>query len=381
MKPALLVNCTMLNSPQIIGLGVYTHNLLKNMFATAGFAQTFDRIALIGDPDRLVKLFPTAAGDFDLIPLRTSHPVKRILELNQVVRRARKSGQVLYYSPTHHGVVVRGIRQVLTILDLFPLIFPSNYRQQHYYFRYYLPRVLRRSHRIIAISTNTSEDMKKYFPGVPPCEVVLLGLRNDLVKLKSIPVERLAGSPFFLFVGPNFKYKNADRLIEAFASIVSDERFAGHQLVFAGGRADYIDFLKELIDTKFQSISKRVHFLGYVASGELAWLYQHALATMITTLYEGFGLPALEAMYFGCPVIASDVASLPEVCGAAALMVDPYQVDQIAAAMKQVTVDDKLRKDLIARGHRNLTRFSWQKAAEQVGAVLKEVANQPANQA
>jgi glycosyltransferase involved in cell wall biosynthesis len=277
-------------------------------------------------------------------------------------------------------VVVRGIRQVLTILDLFPLIFPRNYRQQHYYFRYYLPRVLKRSQRIIAISTNTGEDMKKYFPGVPPCEVVLLGLRNDLVKLKSTPVESLVDKPFYLFVGPNFKYKNADRLIEAFASIVPDERFAGHQLVFTGGRSDYIDFLKNLIDTRFRSITNQVHFLGYVAASELAWLYQHARATTITTLYEGFGLPALEAMHFGCPVIASDVASLPEVCGDAALMVDPYQVDQIAAAMKQVTVDDELRRDLVARGHLNLTRFSWQKAAEQVGAVLKEVANQPAKQ-
>ena len=375
MTRTLLLNATILNQPEMIGLGIYAYSMFRELLTQPAVDWPFDRVALVGRRGRLEELLGdivTPSG-VEIIDLPVCRPVNRIVSLNRLVRRERRGGEMYFYSPTHHGVIVRTRGQVITVHDLFPLLFPRNYRRQYYYYRYYLPLIVRRSSAVITVSENTARDVRAFFSVATRCRTVYEGLRHDLTDITPDPVKPLVGRTFFLFVGPSYRHKNADRLLSAFASLAGDNRLRQYQLVFAGGRRDYLHYLKGWLESLPSEVAARVCFLGYVSRAELAWLYRQATATMVTSLYEGFGLPALEAMYFNCPVVASKVASLPEVCGDAALFVDPENVSEIADAMKRLVHDDQLRSRLAERGKENLGRFSWRHAADQVRAILHKL--------
>jgi glycosyltransferase involved in cell wall biosynthesis len=372
MATRLLINATMLNDPEIIGLGVYSYCMIRELLPKLAESDNFSEVRLIGDYERMQTHFGNQlrGGDFGVCDLRGRNPLSRLVGLHRAVARERRGGDTLLYSPTHHGVLFRTITQVITIHDLFPLLFPDNYRRQHYYFKYYLPRVLRRCQAVVTDSDNSARDIAEHYSPCPPVSSVSAGLRQDLEGVRPKVVSELEGLPFFLFVGPSFQHKNADRLIDAFAQLCDEPGFESHQLVFTGGRNRYLGYLKDYIAVRHRTAGDRIRFLGYVDREELAWLYDRAVANMITTLYEGFGLPALEAMHFGCPVVASRVASLPEVCGGAALFVDPADVGGIASSMRRISTDSALRSDLIDKGTANLKRFNWRTAAREVGDLL-----------
>jgi glycosyltransferase involved in cell wall biosynthesis len=167
-------------------------------------------------------------------------------------------------------------------------------------------------------------------------------------------------APFFLYVGSAYPYKNLARLIEAFALV--DGRY---RLVLAGDQEDFGAALKE-------RASERVVFTGPVSEPELAALYAGALAYAFVSLSEGFGLPGLEAMAAGVPVVAARAASLPEVYGDAALYCDPHDVGSIASALSEVAENEGLRAGLAALGRRKAAEFSWTRTAEQTLAVYCE---------
>jgi glycosyltransferase involved in cell wall biosynthesis len=374
MAAHLVINATMLNSGQLSGLGVYTQCLLSELLPRVYAGSDFDRVTLIGGADFLHRtLKAELVANAEIAHVRTSQPVKRLLQLNRLVRASKRQGNVLFYSTTHHGVITSGIRQVVTIHDLFARRYPYNYRQQYYYFRYYLPRVLRKTDHIVTVSSSTGHDLAKFYRDIPATTTIGEGMRPDLIDVKATSVASLEGQRFFLFVGPSYKYKNCDRLIDAFAVF---RRGSGTptKLVFAGGRASYVASLESHIMSSHSELAPDVHFLDYVEPGELVWLYQNAYALMITTLYEGFGLPALEAMALGCPVIASDRGSLPEVCGESAIYVDPENVDAIQQAMAAIVSDNSRRDDLIKRGRRRSEQFKWGRAAQSVYELLTGVA-------
>jgi len=375
VRRTLLLNATILNQPELIGLGVYAYSMFRELLTPPAVDWPYDRVALAGRRSRLEELLGDIVerSGVDIIDLATDRPVNRLVSLNRTVQRERRGGEVYFYSPTHHGVVVHTSGQVVTVPDLSPLLFPRNYRQQYYYYRYYLPRLLRLSTIVITLSDHTARDLTRFFPSVTRWKTIYAGLRHDLADVTPDPVKHLVGKPFFLFVGPSYRHKNADRLLSAFAALAGDDRLRPYQLVFAGGRRDYLHYLKGVTESLPAEVAAGVHFLGYVSRAELAWLYRQATATMVTSLYEGFGLPALEAMSFRCPVVASKVASLPEVCGDAALFVDPENVREIADAMKRLVYDDPLRSRLAERGAENLGRFSWRRAADEVRSILRKL--------
>jgi glycosyltransferase involved in cell wall biosynthesis len=370
----LLINATMLNDPELIGLGVYSFSLLSELLPMVADNDQFRRVVLVGDADRLRTLFAQHydAGRFEIRDLRARRPVARLIGLHRAVMQERRRGRLAVYSMSHHGVWLQHIDQIVTVHDLFPLLFPDNCRSQHYYFQYYLPRLLSRCRAVVTDSQNSAEDLAAFYPSCPPVRVIPAALRPDVEKAVARPVPGLSESPFFLFVGPSFAHKNAERIIAAFAEIAGEPDLRAHRLVFTGGRDPYLTYLRQLVSRQYQDVSDRIVFLEYVGPGELAWLYGHAVAVVIATLYEGFGLPALEAMYFGCPVIASQVASLPEVCGDAALFVDPTEVSDIASAMRRIAADRQLKSVLIEKGRTNVLRFNWRKAAHEVLELLTE---------
>ena len=173
---------------------------------------------------------------------------------------------------------------------------------------------------------------------------------------------------YVLYVGTLQPRKNLARVIEAFARAAAAPAFAGLQLVLAGKKGWLYDDLFAQVER--MGLAGRVLFPGYIEDADLPALLSGATAFVFPSLYEGFGIPVLEAGACGVPVITSNTSSLPEVAGDAALLVDPHDVDAIAEAMNRLVTDAALRTELSRRGLANVQRFSWEKcAAGDVGGV------------
>jgi glycosyltransferase involved in cell wall biosynthesis len=226
----------------------------------------------------------------------------------------------------------------------------------------------RRAKRLIAVSEHTRDTVVRRL-GVDPERVAITYEAADppgsVEPDRSVLERHGLGTPFFLYVGSAYPYKNLGRLLEAFALLGGD-----HRLVLAGDHEDFAPDLGERTATL--GLGERVVFPGPASDAELAALYGAALAYAFVSLSEGFGLPGLEAMQAGVPVVAADAGSLPEVYGDAAHYCDPLDVDSIASGLADVATDEELRARLVARGRRRAAQFSWTRTAEQTLAVYSE---------
>jgi glycosyltransferase involved in cell wall biosynthesis len=275
-------------------------------------------------------------------------------------RRLKRDNISLFYSPVPEGMLYPYCPQVITIHDLLPIRFPETYPRVKYYFRYILPKLIAASQAIIAVSEYTKQEIETYFVNCDrPIYVVPQGYRSDI--FKQLPAEvgdsvcqKYRLDRFILCVGETRSYKNIRRLIEAFSKV----QLSGVELAIVG-QLNKLD--KALLDFPQQlRIGDRVKFLGYVSDADLAALYNAAKAFIFPSLYEGFGIPPLEAMACGCPVVASRVASIPEVCGCAAYYIDPESVDSLADGIYQVLNNKKIENYLKNEGLERAQKFRSQ---------------------
>lgn len=264
---------------------------------------------------------------------------------------------------------------VVTIHDLGYHRFP----QTHSHFqRYYLPWSTRWSagaaSHLIAVSQTTATDLQHYY-NTPTAKITVV---HEAISWQQITwAEHLVRTryalpaTYALYVGTLQPRKNLARLIGAYHQLLQRQPLSW-DLVLAGAEGWSSRALHQLVaDLR---LSKRVHFPGYVADEALSVLYYGARFFCFPSLFEGFGLPVLEAQVHGVPVMSSNNSALPEIAGDAALLVDPTDVDAIADAMLQLSKDETLRQRLIAAGYENVKRFSWEKAAQETLAVLLRVA-------
>lgn len=232
----------------------------------------------------------------------------------------------------------------------------------------------RASRVVIADSVATREDLVRFYR-VPAdkIRVAYPGLRPDVRPMRD---EAVLGAtlrrygvepPYVLYVGTLQPRKNLTRLIEAFARVPPP-----HKLVLAGQKGWLYDAILRRADEL--GIGDRVLFPGYVYDEDLPALMSGAALFAFPSLYEGFGLPILEAMACGVPVVCSNTGSLPEVAGDAALMVPPTDTEALAAAMNRILADDGLRAELARRGVERARLFTWRRCAEQVLKALEEAA-------
>jgi glycosyltransferase involved in cell wall biosynthesis len=175
----------------------------------------------------------------------------------------------------------------------------------------------------------------------------------------------VTGFPYFLCVSNRKAHKNEPRILEAFAKAKLDPSV---HLLFTGKPNEQLLSLGKQLQ-----IDKRIVFMGRVPEEDLPGLYRGALALVFPTLYEGFGLPVIESMACGTPVITSNTTSLPEVAGDAAIMVDPLSVEQIAAGIEKLYSDPKFRELLIQRGIKQAKKFSWDTVVKNVKDVISEL--------
>jgi len=308
----------------------------------------------------------------------------------------------LFYSPVPEGMLAPVCPQIVTVHDLLPLKFPEVYPRVKYYFRWILPRLLRASRAIVVPSENTRRDVLRRWPTLrTPCQVLPVSYRADLF----FPIELVdrAGStnsanssnpassidpahpahpahpaadsdpaPYLLCVGETRPYKNIRRAIEAFARIVASGQRPRLTLAIVG-QLNRLDPAIAQLPTQL-GIADRVRFLGYVSDRDLADLYRRAAAFIFPSLYEGFGIPPLEAMACGCPTIVSRAASMPEVCGTAAHYIDPHSIEDIATGIARITGDRDYAQTLRSRGLDRVATFQPEHFRRGLRAIVEAAA-------
>jgi alpha-1,3-rhamnosyl/mannosyltransferase len=279
-----------------------------------------------------------------------------------------------------------GVPTILTIYDLIPLLFPEHSTARvRLLFRLTMTLALRTARVVLAISDATRRDFLAHFR-LPLERIVTVSLAADPVfapmdirgQGSGIRSQRSGVSqryglpePYVLYLGSNKPHKNLVRLIEAWRIVMSSFELPASSLIVAGAWDARCPEAKQRADEL--ALGKKVRFLGPVPEADLSALYGAAELFVFPSLYEGFGLPVLEAMACGVPVVCSNVSSLPEVAGDAALLVDPLDADALAGAIGRALSDDALRAGLRQRGLAQAGRFSWERTAAETLAVYRRV--------
>ena len=236
---------------------------------------------------------------------------------------------------------------------------------------------IRRSSRILTISEFSKGELMELLD-VPEEKISVVYTAPSLPP-KSADFEECARKwgikcPYLLYVGTIEPRKNLVRLLRAFDLLKSREKIP-HQLVLAGGRGWRDGEIMETAQTIQHA--QDVIFTGYVSAEEKNALYQNAAAFVFPSLYEGFGIPPLEAMALGCPVVCADAASLPEAVGDGAELVDPLEEESIAAGLLRVLSDREYAAELVKRGRRHAEKFTWGESAEKLTQICKEILEVP----
>jgi len=222
---------------------------------------------------------------------------------------------------------------------------------------------------IVAVSHATKESVVRHFRISPEKVHVIY---NGFIALSDTPQEMKTPPRFFLFAGVLKERKNVAGVIRAFALFTKNN--ATHELLIAGKQSGaYAESLQQL--ARELGVGNRVHFLGYVTDAELAYLYSRAEALVFPSFIEGFGMPVLEAMHAGLPVITSNSGALAEVAGDAALLVDPTHPEDIAEAMSRIASDVELKGELKGKGRTRSAQFSWGETAKGLIEVIRSIGN------
>ncbi len=272
----------------------------------------------------------------------------------------------LIYSPIPEAPLYSNSRYIVMAHDIIPLRFPRRTSPLTNYFRYVVPQVLHQAEHIICNSQATAQDLITYY-GVAAHKVtpILLGYdaTNFYPREKSAPSQ----TPYFLYLGRQDPYKNLEGLIKAFANIPDQD----YHLAIAGSTDPrFTPKLKQ--QAQELGVASRVQWLNYLSYQELPVVISNAVALVLPTFWEGFGLPVLEAMACGIPVITSNLASLPEITGYAAILINPYDITAITSAMVTITQDSDMRSQLSQLGIKQAQKFSWAKTGTKTKEVLQQ---------
>jgi len=253
--------------------------------------------------------------------------------------------------------------QVITIHDVAFIVNPGWFNKKFVlFYKFLIPRIAKKSKAIFTVSNFSKQEIIKYI------KIEAEKIKVVYNSVSCFPIERQVENKYgryILFVGSIDKRKNISALIEAFNNVKDIDL----KLLIAGDVSSVFNN-KENINLKN---NERVSFLGRVNDAELSSLYANALMFIYPSLYEGFGLPPLEAMYYNCPAIVSDIGSLIEICNDATLYVDPYNPEDIARKIELLANDEFLRNELIKKGKQNIEKYSWEKSATIIANTIEHL--------
>lgn len=362
-----------------------------------GARETGNETYALGLIRGLLNLPFEARADLDL-RLLTAHPERLVSRLGPehrtLIRRVRPESvlRIPFSMPlqtlregidllhvTYVAPPIGACPYVPTVHDIsyefFPQFFPPHVR---WMLRTLVPLTMRRAPRIITVSEHARREIAARYR--LPLERIVVTYEaaderyspvTDVDQLAAMRARYGLGARYLLALGNLQPRKNLARLVEAYADLRRHNRLIGVQLVLAG-KAQWRE--SELFGVVARNgLIEDVLFPGYIDDADLPALYSGAEAFVYPSIYEGFGLPPLEAMACGTPVVCSNAASLPEVVGDAALMIEPHSTVALAEALLQVTENPGCRADLVSRGRRRVAKFTWRSCAEQTLAVYRSV--------
>ncbi|RME35317.1 MAG: glycosyltransferase family 1 protein [Thermoflexia bacterium] len=287
-------------------------------------------------------------------------------------------GVDLFHATEHLLPRLSSVRTVFTLHDLIFLFYPETHKPLNRWFlTLMMPRFLRAADAVIAVSECTKRDAVRAY-GIPEEKITVIyeGVSPRFrpaspEAIQAVRAKYRLPERFILYVGTIEPRKNLTALLEAYAALQSRNTQHAARLVIVGKKGWlYGGFFRRLREL---GLEERVHFTGYVPDGDLPAIYSAADLFVFPSLYEGFGLPVLEAMACGVPVVCSNTSSLPEVAGDAALLADPTDIRALVAAMERALTDEALRASLRARGLERARQFTWEEAAKRTVEVYHQV--------
>ena len=369
------INLLWLVPGEVGGSEEYTVRLLDAV-GQGGFEE-FEIVLYVNR--RFVDAHPHLVARFTtrVAPMSGSSRALRVLaESTWLAVRARRDGCTV----VHHGggtmPMVRTVPGIVTIHDLQPMANPERFGViKRSYIRTVVPRSLRRAKRVLCLSEFVAGDVvtrvgvDRDLIRIVPCGVDDPGAVFDAQRSADLLTELgLQGRPFILYPAITYPHKNHASLVAAFAKIAADHHEV--RLVLTGGVGPSEGLVESTIAA--YGLTDKVVRTGRIPETDLDLLYRSATAMAFPSLYEGFGVPCLEAMARGCPVIASDVGGLPEVLGDAGVFVGPLDVAGLAAALESVLDDPFARSLLVRRGFERAKLFRWPASARSLLAVYRE---------
>lgn len=363
----IAVNTRLLLKDKLEGIGVFANESLKRMVAAHPehefyfiFDRNYDERFVFADNVKPVMTFPP-----------TRHPYLWYIYFEYSIPYVlRKLNPDLFLSPDGWLSLRTDVPQVAVIHDLnfehqTDFLKPT---YQKYYVKYF-PRFARKAARLATVSEFSRRDIHELY-GIPEdrIDVVYNGSSEQFAPLsaegRAAVREKVShGCDYFLFVSAIHKRKNLANILRAFDSF-KEHADSGMKFLVVGERAGMQDDVAAVLDGMRHAAD--VRFLGHLSTPDLAAAMASATALVYASFFEGFGIPILEAFAAETAVITSNVTSMPEVAGDAALLVDPASVEQIADAMRAIAADPQLRDGLIARGREQRKRFSWDLTAERL---------------
>lgn len=343
------------------GIGTYIQNLLPRMIRKSP-----DTVYhLIGDADILKQYDWTSLPNARVIGC--SAPIYSLAEQSEIPPKVPRSAD-LYWSP--HYIVPAMIRcpALVTIHDVFHLAMPQfvNGVHKRIYAKAMFQVIARKAAAVVCDSSFTIGEVKRLTP-IDPAKLRRTYLGIDESWLNIVPEQNPHNRPYILYVGNVKPHKNLVALLSAFEMIAGK---VPHDLVIVGQKEGFITG-DAFVMQKADRLGDRVHFTGHIPFAELQQYFAHAECLVLPSLYEGFGLPPLEAMACGCPTVVSTSASLPEVCGDASLYIDPYRPDDIAEKISMLLEDETLRKELQAKGRKQAAKYCWDKTADEMVEICR----------
>ena len=352
MSQQLLINLSFfLTKPT--GITTYAVNLLPHL-------KKLDPTLLISQNIPSYNFYPVPANQ--TAEQGTKGHLRRLvwtqLELPKIYRQLRSQ---LLFSPLPEAPLYSNCRFVVMAHDLIPLRFPKRFSPLTPYHRYYVPQVLKQAQHVICNSQATADDIINFYQ-IPASKITPIPLAHDRTHFRYL---NLPTRNYFLYIGRQDPYKNLQRLITAFAALPNSD----YELWLAGPTDKrYTPLLQAQVEEL--GITHRVKFLNYVDYSELPTIINGAITLVFPSLWEGFGFPVLEAMACGTPVITSNLSSLPEVAGDAAILINPYNTAEITDAMQMLATDVELRSQLSIKGIARANQFSWEKTGQATVEVL-----------
>jgi glycosyltransferase involved in cell wall biosynthesis len=354
------------------GIGTYIRNLLRQL---ARLDRETEYVLLCRADDQ--KVLASLGDNFRSVPETAGN--YSIAEQVSIPLALRREGITLFHAPHYVLPPLVRCRSVVTIHDCIHLMFPQ-YLPNRFaltYARMSMALASRRATRVLTVSESSKRDLLRFFDIDPDKIAVIPNAYDDRfgVEPREEDVVRVREryqlhDEFVLYAGNVKPHKNLERLIEAF-DLVRKRGLDHLKLVLIGDEISKYAALRRAVHQ--HQLHKYVRFLGYLPEETLAVMYRLAGVFVFPSLYEGFGLPPLEAMASGTPVVTSNVSSLPEVAGDAAVLVDPYDPRAIADGIYQVLTDETVRRDLRRKGIARARQFSWEQSVRRIHDIYRQV--------